>query len=29
LSLPDFAGKLVLSRYRKLKAQKPHLFTES
>ncbi|MBW1804654.1 MAG: hypothetical protein JRJ85_28510 [Deltaproteobacteria bacterium] len=26
---PDFARKLVLSKYRELKAKKPHLFSES
>jgi hypothetical protein len=29
LSRPDFARKLVLSKCRELKAQKPHLFPES
>jgi hypothetical protein len=28
LSSPDFARKLVLSKYRELKSQKPHLFSE-
>jgi len=29
LSRPDFARKLVLSKYRELKTQKPYLFPES
>ncbi|MBW2035341.1 MAG: hypothetical protein JRI94_17490 [Deltaproteobacteria bacterium] len=29
LSRPDFAKKLVLSKYRELKTKKPHLFPES
>jgi hypothetical protein len=29
LSVPDLARKLVLSRYRRLKAEKPYLFTGS
>ncbi|MBW2616368.1 MAG: hypothetical protein JRD02_09360 [Deltaproteobacteria bacterium] len=29
LSRPDFAKKLVLSKYRELKTRKPHLFSKS